>query len=845
MIDFSQLSLPQTGAAPTDPIKIFESLPRVPGAPNDLWRGQAQALSEWHQARNAEDVLLSLNTGAGKTVVGLLLAKSLVNEGLQNVLYVCPTVDLVEQTAREAGKLGLQYTTRTGSEFSNDLFESQRTFCITTYAAVFNGLSAIRRKYFPDAIIFDDAHVAESAMRDAFTIQVHKADDSNLFNELVRLFEPHFAWIERAREFGDTVAGTAAAGSLMMVPPFLLTRVGEQLSALFDRFKVSDHNQFKWKYPHLRDRLDRCAIVFGKGRCEIAPPFLPSLALDVFDRPVRRVYLSATLVNKVDVIRAFGRKPTVVIEPNNDAGNGERLIVAGRNLANNDVSKELVSRLKAKTKVLIAVPTYRAAGKWDEIAVPPSADNFTNELSVFREASRGAFILVSRVDGIDLPHHTCRVMVLDGLPASGSLLERFQWEFLHMQGFFLTKMGSRLVQLFGRINRGRSDYGAFLIGGRDLNVWLNNDRFVALLPPLLQSQVLLGRQVQEQMSISDDDKVVELVERVVLADPRDSGWVNFYSKYIQAQQLEQDKVERAESASVVLEDAAFAEANFARAVWSGDIAAARQSLDASIENTARADEKLAGWHALWLGWCFEKEGDLESAALNYDRARQRLGLAVPRPPMGFVDSPSLAEDDIAPLVRRFATLVTLQSENSYGRELSALIRRMKELEGGTPNQVEEAVRSLGEILGFDATRPDNDTGAGPDVMWADQQSRRLISFELKTDKTIGSELTKKEIGQGHNHIQWVADNMNGYTGLGLFYVGAGLGCAANASPDEHMFLLELEVLRAIRERVISIISDIRAQVPLARRGQIERVASSGEFNLDKLAADFKGSPLKK
>jgi hypothetical protein len=28
---------------PTDPIKIFERLPNLPGTPNDLWRGQAEA----------------------------------------------------------------------------------------------------------------------------------------------------------------------------------------------------------------------------------------------------------------------------------------------------------------------------------------------------------------------------------------------------------------------------------------------------------------------------------------------------------------------------------------------------------------------------------------------------------------------------------------------------------------------------------------------------------------------------------------------------------------------------------------------------------------------------------
>lgn len=97
--------------------------------------------------------MVSLNTGADKTIVGLLIAQSLVNEGLQNVLYVCSTIDLVRQTAEEADRIGIDHSTRVRKGFSNDLFETGKAFCITTYAALFNGHSALRNRFFPQAII--------------------------------------------------------------------------------------------------------------------------------------------------------------------------------------------------------------------------------------------------------------------------------------------------------------------------------------------------------------------------------------------------------------------------------------------------------------------------------------------------------------------------------------------------------------------------------------------------------------------------------------------------------------------------------------------------------------------
>ncbi len=87
-MDFSQLGTTTKKAAPVEPIKLFESLPSLENTPNDLWRGQAEALTNWHAVRNSKDVLVSLNTGAGKTIVGLLIAQSLVNEGVEKPIIL-------------------------------------------------------------------------------------------------------------------------------------------------------------------------------------------------------------------------------------------------------------------------------------------------------------------------------------------------------------------------------------------------------------------------------------------------------------------------------------------------------------------------------------------------------------------------------------------------------------------------------------------------------------------------------------------------------------------------------------------------------------------------------------
>ena len=835
-MDFSQLGRITSSPKPVHPIEIFEKLPNLPGTPNDIWRGQTEALNRWHEERGRHDVLIALNTGAGKTLVGLLIAQSLINEGVENVIYVCATIDLVRQTSEQARQVGLEHTTRVEGDYNNDLFESGKAFCITTYQALFNGLSSIRRHHFPGAVIFDDAHVAESMLRDAMTLRIDSQNHAELFSDIRDLFEPHFEDLERRGEFRDATGSERP--TIVLAAPNGVRERAEQLFTLLEKHQVAQRHDLKFSFSHLRNKLDRCSVLFGRGICELTPPFLPSLATDVFERPIRRIYLSATLASKIDFVRAFGRLPNVAIEPRNDAGNGERLILFGRDLPNG-ITPELVGQLMTRHKILVAVPTYMAAKTWTGLANPPATAAFSDELDGFRKAKAGVFVLVSRVDGIDLPHDTCRVMVLDGLPAGASLLERYQWEFLNMRNSYGARMANRIVQLFGRINRGRNDYGAFLINGKDINTWLNNDRNLALLPPLLQQQIALGRLVQDGMGIKSDDKIGEAINSVLERNPT---WLNFYGDNINKGTLDEEKAARTADAEIRLTKAAEAEAEYARAAWEGDYKAARIAIEDTIEETARADTPLAGWHSIWLGACYEKEGDVESARLAFRRAKQRLGINVALP-LGTIPENSAGMGPAGPFAILVERMVSLTSQDSFRRELKLLEQRLADLNGASPRQMEEAVRSLGEALGFDATRPDNDVGTGPDVLWISPTNAQCLAFELKTDKEEPASYNKRDIGQAHDSMSWVAGQTNDLACLGLIFIGPDGRCSGEANPSEEMWLCPPTQLAAVRDSLIAMITDIRNALPIERAHKTNDACNQACWSLANLANRLKQKRL--
>src|SRR5262245_15952280 len=97
MVDFKKLRTSGSQATVIDPIEIFRRLPKPAGI-NDLYTSQAHVLEDWFGRREDRDIVVKLHTGGGKTLVGLLIAQSTLSETQEPVIYLTPTVQLVEQT---------------------------------------------------------------------------------------------------------------------------------------------------------------------------------------------------------------------------------------------------------------------------------------------------------------------------------------------------------------------------------------------------------------------------------------------------------------------------------------------------------------------------------------------------------------------------------------------------------------------------------------------------------------------------------------------------------------------------------------------------------------------------
>ena len=76
MVDFNKLLNEVATPAPLNPADIFHSLPRADTKYEYLRDVQGEVLKAWHNRRKERDIVIKMNTGSGKTLVGLLMLQS-------------------------------------------------------------------------------------------------------------------------------------------------------------------------------------------------------------------------------------------------------------------------------------------------------------------------------------------------------------------------------------------------------------------------------------------------------------------------------------------------------------------------------------------------------------------------------------------------------------------------------------------------------------------------------------------------------------------------------------------------------------------------------------------------
>ena len=675
--------------------------------------------------------------------------------------------------------------------------------------------------------MFDDAHAAEHLLRDHYSLRISKKNFSEIYSQILALFHPYHQQIGRATSYSELRAGNS--GGLFLVPPFEIGRNVAEFRRIIQEGRFGEHVETKFAWEYIRDREDISCVLISDTDVTITPAFLPTSDLYYFQRGIRRIYLSATLTAPDAFARTFGRIPDRVIAPSTTAGECERLVLMPARSDEEAEDTELAARFVEDKKALILVPGYGRARRWRAVASPPDVDKVAEAVRDFRDDSGiPKLILAARYDGMDLPGDTCRVMIIDDLPAGSGPLERFLWERLNLSNSLRTLVASRIVQSFGRISRGLSDHGVVLLTGKRLIEWLAIPKNVATLPDFLQRQIQLGQRVSEDSGSFDD-----LCFARDLCLSRKQDWIDTYGNFMREAEAEPQVAN-----SEVLAELALSESMFGLRLWQRNYEGAVRALRKTLDKAYDLSPSTGAWHSLWLGWAFSLLKDDESAGAQYARAHatQRN---IPPLPREHVGKPN---EDVPEQVKAVAHLMTAAPDGSVNVP-NRMQLELAPLDGtGTVRQTEEAVRALGQYLGVRASRPDNDHGTGPDVLW-EISDGTAICMELKTEKLETSQYNKDDIGQLSDHIQWVKDNTNATNILPVF-VGQHLPVSRPANPTPEMAVVKLRELNALGERLFSALTDISSTaLPLSIRADLTDTFAERALLFPELMGSIEFSPL--
>jgi hypothetical protein len=105
---------------PATPEALYRVLSHGPAAPRELWSWQADVLRAYDGLKGksgqfSADVAIELPTGAGKTLVGCLIAEWRRRKYEEAVAYVAPTRQLAQQATAKGRLYGIPVVDLTGS----------------------------------------------------------------------------------------------------------------------------------------------------------------------------------------------------------------------------------------------------------------------------------------------------------------------------------------------------------------------------------------------------------------------------------------------------------------------------------------------------------------------------------------------------------------------------------------------------------------------------------------------------------------------------------------------------------------------------------------------------------
>jgi len=379
-INFSKLVSSNTHQS-IEPRDIFMALPgkdRSYGYPRDV---QTEVWTQWFTKRGEKNVIIKMNTGSGKTIVGLTILQSCLNEDKGPAIYIVPDNYLVQQVCSEAKKLGIRVACdgydKSGKKNENGEddyhFKNGKAILVANIHKLVNGKSIFGMRQSGNvkigSIIIDDVHACLDTIEQQHTIFIESKH--KLYESIIKTFSVHLE-VSDSQAFCDIIEGQDSRNNYL-VPFWLWQKHSMNIYKLLNESEYASEPFVVFNLPLLKNNWKTCNCVISARGIELTMKGIPINKISSFEQAQRRIFMSATLADDSVFISTIGLKPTDIeniITPEKANDLGERLILFPKYLNTNikdEQVKQILKKLSTKFNVVVIVPSFERLSFWADV----------------------------------------------------------------------------------------------------------------------------------------------------------------------------------------------------------------------------------------------------------------------------------------------------------------------------------------------------------------------------------------------------------------------------------------------------------------------------------------------
>ena len=807
MLDFKKIINENKINNIINPREIFMSLPnRKYDYPRDV---QTEVWTQWMEKREEKDIIIKMNTGSGKTIVGLIILMSFIREDKKPTMYVFSNKFLMKQVIKEAESLGIPVT-----ENSDDVgFITGEKILITNIYKLVNGKTVFGKRSNGNnlkigSILIDDVHACINDIESQYTIEIANGEDT--YTRIYKMFEEDIKqqYPNRVIDINNGIPGVN-----ILVPYWAWQEKSTEIYKIIT--EDNENTDVQMKLPLFRDYFHLCNCVISTEKIEISPKSININEIEGFKRAERRIYMSATIVAIDSLISKCGIKnyPKNVIKPQYSDDMGERFIIFPQIINKEITDDEIKYKLKKMSEqhnVVVITPSDIRRKYWEDVA-DISVDKYNLEEVVenLKNSHLGLIVMSNKYEGIDLPNKACEILVIDGIPNSKRKYDEVEQQIIGNSDKILNKKIQLIEQGMGRGVRSSGDYCAVVLMGQGLVSTLYAEGYMEKMSNITKNQIKLSDQIAKQLANKPIDEIFDSLEYCLQRDP---DWIAT-SKSILSQIEYKDEVEESNIENTLTECFELAKHE--------QYNECTKMLEELINR--QEDNEIKGYLKMQLAEYYNFIDS--SASQEILKSAYNLNSKVTKPISGI----NFKKDTnkINKQVENIINFIQRNKEdfNNIIIKLNAILSNLVFVEG-TSKLFEKAIKDVGEFIGIESERPEEETGIGPDdLYWIGKEYAMII--ECKNEVKKENNICKHDCNQLNGSYEWYDSKYEktGIEGIPIMIHPSNI-YNRECTPNKKTRIITEVELNRLKDNINKFIKELSKPQNYKDRNNIERLLNN-------------------